>query len=76
MTAKTAAQTVAEVERNLGKCLRQGINLQEGTNLKRCCEDKWGEIFDGTHILSLLAQCSFKKVLPTICVAWVEYLET
>ena len=71
------AQAVAEVERNLDKRLRHGINLQKGTNLKRCCEDKeCGEIFDCTRILSLLTQCSFKKVLPTICVAWVGYLET
>lgn len=71
MTAKMAAQAVAEVERNLGKRLRHGINLQKGTNLKRCCEDKeCGEIFDRTHVLSLLTQCSFKYYTPYVWLGW------
>lgn len=69
-----AAQTVA-VERNLGKCLRHGINLQEGTSLKDAVNKKCGEIFDGTHILSLLNVLSRKYYLPYVWLG-LEYLET
>lgn len=42
--------------------LKTGIHLQEGTNLKRCYEDKeCGEILDGTQIFRLLTQCSSRK---------------